>query len=603
MLHDYLKASDKIALVCGGQRLSYREIDERSNALANSLVAGGVERGDRVIVFADNTVETVISFWAVLKANAVVSIVNPLTKSDKLAYLLNDCRPTAFITDKHLERIYQRPVQACPHLKQVIVSGTPSWEDALKGDRAAPPARRAIDIDLAAIIYTSGSTGDPKGVMLTHRNMLTACASISTYLEIRDDEVILGVLPLAFDYGLYQMIMAFAAGARLVLERSFAFPAQVLKVMAEERVTGFPGVPTIFALLGEFKSLRDYDLSSIRYVTNTAAALPEKHITMLADLFPGARIYSMYGLTECKRCTYLPPRDLARKPGSVGIAIPNTELWIVDEDGKRVGPGVVGQLVIRGATVMKGYWEKPEATAKKLKPGPLPGEMVLYTGDYCKLDEEGYLYFVGRMDDVIKSRGEKVAPKEVELVLMNIPGVKEAAVIGVPDPILGHAVKAFIVLETGTTSASARSRRNARAAWRTSWCRNTSSPCRRCPRPTPARSARSACNERALHGRGAAGRARCAGAARGDRAARQHARSRSPRNGPASSTCAAARAISPARLAVAPAAGRASGRAISPMPAFRSRSAMLNSREYKTVSVVRQGDLFSALKSSKARST
>ena len=453
MLHDYLKASDKIALVCAGQRLSYREIDGRSTALANSLVAGGVERGDRVIVFADNTVETVISFWAVLKANAVVSIVNPLTKSDKLAYLLNDCRPTALITDQHLERVYAAAAGACKHLKQIIVAGTPSWDAALAADRSAPPARKAIDIDLAAIIYTSGSTGDPKGVMLTHRNMLAACASISSYLEIADDEVILGVLPLAFDYGLYQMIMAFAAGARLVLERSFAFPAQVLKVMAQERVTGFPGVPTIFALLSEFKSLRDYDLSSIRYVTNTAAALPVKHITMLTGLFPGARIYSMYGLTECKRCTYLPPKDLARKPGSVGIAIPNSELWIVDENDRRVGPGVVGQLVIRGATVMKGYWEKPEATAKKLKPGPLPGELVLYTGDYCKLDEEGYLYFVGRMDDVIKSRGEKVAPKEVELVLMNIPGVKEAAVIGVPDPILGHAVKAFVVLEAGSDLA------------------------------------------------------------------------------------------------------------------------------------------------------
>jgi amino acid adenylation domain-containing protein len=450
MLHDYLKASDKTALVCAGQRLSYRELDERSNALANSLVAGGVERGDRVVVFADNTVETVVAFWAVLKANGVVSIVNPLTKAEKLAYLLNDCRPTALITDKHLERVYDAPARACRHLRQVLVSGTPGWDQALAaGNRAAPPARKAIDIDLAAIIYTSGSTGDPKGVMLTHRNMLAACTSISAYLDIKSDEVILGVLPLAFDYGLYQMIMAFAAGARLVLERSFAFPAQVLKVMAQERVTGFPGVPTIFALLGEFKSLRDYDLSSIRYVTNTAAALPAKHITMLSDLFPAARIYSMYGLTECKRCTYLPPKDLARKPGSVGIAIPNTELWIVDENDQRVGPGVVGQLVIRGATVMKGYWEKPEATAKKLKPGPLPGELVLYTGDYCWLDEEGYLYFVGRMDDVIKSRGEKVAPKEVELVLMNIPGVKEAAVIGVPDPILGHAVKAFVVLEEG----------------------------------------------------------------------------------------------------------------------------------------------------------
>jgi len=192
-------------------------------------------------------------------------------------------------------------------------------------------------------------------------------------------------------------------------------------------------------------------LSAIRYVTNTAAALPVKHIRALQGLFPTARIYSMYGLTECKRCTYLPPADLDKKPTSVGIAIPNTELWIEDESGQRVGPGTVGQLVIRGATVMKGYWEKPEATTKKLKPGPLPGEQVLHTGDYCSMDQDGYLYFVGRMDDIIKSRGEKVAPKEVEAVLVNIPGVKEAAVIGIPDEILGQAVKAFVVLERDAT--------------------------------------------------------------------------------------------------------------------------------------------------------
>jgi acyl-CoA synthetase (AMP-forming)/AMP-acid ligase II len=199
------------------------------------------------------------------------------------------------------------------------------------------------------------------------------------------------------------------------------------------------------------KSLASFDLSSIRYVTNTAAALPVKHITMLRELFPAARIYSMYGLTECKRCTYLPPEDIDRKPESVGIAIPNTELWLVDENDRRLGPGEIGQLVIRGATVMKGYWEKPEATAKKLKPGPVPGEQVLYTGDLCRLDDEGYLYFVGRMDDIIKSRGEKVAPKEVEAALVAIPGVHEAAVIGVPDDLLGQAVKAFVVLAPGST--------------------------------------------------------------------------------------------------------------------------------------------------------
>ncbi len=444
--------------------MTYGELEARSNALANALAARGVRRGDRVIVFADNTVEAAVAFWGVLKANAVVSIVNPLTKADKLSYLLNDCRAAALITDAHLSAVWGEAARKSQHLRTVIASGAVrnagteglpalcSWDEALSGpSRAAPPARSCIDIDLAALVYTSGSTGDPKGVMLTHRNMLTAAASISEYLELREDDVVLGVLPLAFDYGLYQMILSFRQGARLVLERSFAFPAQVLTRMVEEGVTFFPGVPTMFAILAEMKNFASFDLSRIRAVTNTAAALPVKHITALQRIFPHARIFSMYGLTECKRCTYLPPQDLARKPDSVGIAIPNTELWIVDDQDRRVGPGVVGQLVIRGATVMRGYWEKPEETAKKLRAGPLPGEQVLYTGDFCRLDEEAYLYFVGRMDDIIKSRGEKVAPREVEAALYDVPGVKEAAVIGVADEILGQAVKAFVVLEQGAS--------------------------------------------------------------------------------------------------------------------------------------------------------
>jgi amino acid adenylation domain-containing protein len=466
LLHDYLVESaarlpEKVALVAQGQRYTYAELDARSNAIANPLAARGVERGDRVMVFADNTLEAVVSFWAALKANAIAVPINPLTKTDKLEYLLNDSRATALITDEHIANVFVPAASKSSHLKTTIVSGPAkaraelpgflAWEEALRGDRTKPPARKTIDVDLAAIIYTSGSTGEPKGVMLTHRNMLTAATSISTYLENVEDDVILGVLPLAFDYGLYQMIMAFRMGARLVLERSFTFPGQVLKVMADEKVSGFPGVPTIFATLAGMKNLASYDLSAIRYVTNTAAALPEKHIHFLREMFPKARVYSMYGLTECKRCTYLPPADIDRKPNSVGVAIPNTELWIVDEDGNKLGPNQVGQLVIRGATVMKGYWEKPEATAKKLKPGPVPGEFVLHTGDLCRLDDDGYLYFVARMDDVIKSRGEKVAPKEVENALMNIKGVRESAVIGVPDDILGQAVKAFVVMDPGVT--------------------------------------------------------------------------------------------------------------------------------------------------------
>lgn len=456
LLQDYLTHSarhhgEKVALVCGPRRVTYNELEISSNALAHDLVDNGVVRGDRVIIFAENTVETVISFWAALKANAVACVINPLTKPDKLAYLLNDCQPSALITDKPLYSII------CQSLCRVISFGSSDNDVAVRWDVAVgagcntPPARSCIDIDLAAIIYTSGTTGNPKGVMLTHRNMLTACVSVASYLKLREDEVILNVLPLAFSYGLYQMITAASVSARLVLERSFAFPAQALKLIEDERVTGLPGVPTIFATMAGFESIKSYDFSSIRYVTNAGGALPVKHIHFLRELLPQAKIYNMYGQTECKRISYLPPEDIDRKPTSVGIAIPNMEMWLVDEENKRVGPGVIGQLVVRGATVMNGYWGKPEATAEKLKPGPLPGERVLYTGDFFQMDEEGYLYFVSRSDEIIKSRGEKVAPLEVENALMDIPGVKEAAVIGVPDEILGQAVKAFVVIEEGKT--------------------------------------------------------------------------------------------------------------------------------------------------------
>jgi amino acid adenylation domain-containing protein len=469
LLHDTLSESartrpEAVALSCAGEQVTYRELDARANAFARALARRGVQRGDRVVVFGDNVVETVVAFWAVLKADAVVSIVNPLTKADKLAYLLNDCRAKALVADGRLAHAFGPAARQSPHLGATIVvgpldgeataglPGVVGWAAAVDGEAEEPlPFRRNIDVDLAAIVYTSGSTGDPKGVMLTHRNMLTAATSISTYLELRPDDVVLCALPLAFDYGLYQVILSARVGARVVLERSFAFPAQVLRRVVEEGVTVFPGVPTIFTTLAGIEDLSRYDFSRVRTVTNTAAALHLRHVEALQRVFPRARLFSMYGLTECKRCTYLPPEDLARKPLSVGIAIPDTELWIVDEHDRKLGPNEVGQLVIRGATVMKGYWEKPEETARKLRPGPVPGELVLYTGDYCRLDEDGYLYFVSRMDDIIKSRGEKVAPAEVERALCRIPGVREAAVVGVPDELLGEAVKAFVVADEGVT--------------------------------------------------------------------------------------------------------------------------------------------------------
>jgi long-chain acyl-CoA synthetase len=244
--------------------------------------------------------------------------------------------------------------------------------------------------------------------------------------------------------------MTFKFGGTLVLERSFAYPAKLLRLMEEERVTGLPGVPTLFAILLKM-DLSTFDLSTLRYISNTAAALPPSHIRGIRDKFPNASLFSMYGLTETKRTLYLPPDQLDQRPGSVGIAIPGTEVWIEDEEGRRLGPGEVGELVVRGGHVMRGYWENPEATGERYRPGSIPGERLCYSGDLFRMDEEGYFYFVGRRDDIIKSRGEKVPPKEVECALCELPDVVEAAVIGVEDPVLGEAIKACVVLRPGSS--------------------------------------------------------------------------------------------------------------------------------------------------------
>jgi acyl-CoA synthetase (AMP-forming)/AMP-acid ligase II len=287
--------------------------------------------------------------------------------------------------------------------------------------------------------------------MLTHHNMRSAAASVSGYLGLRADDVIMCALPLSFDYGLYQVLMGHAAGATVLLEPGFTFPAHVLEVMRREGATFFPGVPTMFALLLSQDNLRGAELPSLRALTNTAAALSEAQIQSLRRMFPQARIFSMYGLTECKRVTYLPPEELDRRPTSVGRGMPNEEVYLIDEAGQRLPPGSVGELVVRGSNVMRGYWEKPAETAERLRPGRYPGEMVLHTGDIFRTDLEGYLYFVGRKDDIIKSRGEKVSPREVENVIHLLPGVIDVAVIGVPDPVLGQAVKAFVVRRPDAT--------------------------------------------------------------------------------------------------------------------------------------------------------
>lgn len=452
----------KTALVCQQRRLNYRELEEQSNQLAHALLEQGVARGDRVAIYLENSVEAVLSIFAVLKAGAVFLVVNPTTKTDKLAYILNNCRAVALITDSRKSAALETSRADLPFLNTVFVAGmnstlaneaslkTFSLESIFHGARFSklPPAKKSIDIDLAALIYTSGSTGKPKGVMLTHLNIVSAATSITAYLENTPDDVILNVLPLSFDYGLYQVLMAFQVGATIVLERSFTYPYAVIENLVREKVTGFPLVPTISAILLQL-NLQEFDFSSLRYITNTAAALPTHHILQLRNLFPNVKLYSMYGLSECKRVSYLPPDQIDLRPSSVGRGMPNEEVYIVDDHGRRVAPNVIGELVVRGSNVMKGYWESPEATNKVLRPGALPGEFVLYTGDLFKMDEEGFLYFVARKDDIIKTRGEKVSPKEVEEVLYRLEGIAEAAVVGIPDEILGQAIKAIVTLRDG----------------------------------------------------------------------------------------------------------------------------------------------------------
>ena len=447
--------------MCGDRRLTYSEIDRAANRLARGLIGAGVGRGDRVAIYLENSAEAVLGIFAALKTGAVFMVVNPTTKADKLAFILNNSKAAALITDTRRRAVVAEIADRTPHTGIIVMAGR-AGDVAAGGKRVlqldellrqsvddGKPANPSIDIDLAALIYTSGSTGTPKGVMLTHLNIVSAATSITTYLENVEDDVILNVLPLSFDYGLYQVLMAFKAGARLVLERSFTYPHAVLETVVAEHVTGFPIVPTISALLLQI-DLRKYDLSHLRYITNTAAALPTKHILDLRSLLPHVKLFSMYGLTECKRVSYLPPDQIDIRPTSVGRGMPNEEVYIVDEQGNRLASGV-GELVIRGANVMKGYWELPEETTRKLRPGPLPGENVLYSGDLFRVDEEGYLYFLGRKDDIIKTRGEKVSPREIENVLYELAGVAEAAVVGVPDPVLGQAVKAVLTLRDGVS--------------------------------------------------------------------------------------------------------------------------------------------------------
>ncbi|MFO1270901.1 MAG: AMP-binding protein [Rubrivivax sp.] len=449
LLHHAFEASAarlpaKTALVSGSRRVSYGELRQRVDRLAAVLQADGVRPGDRVVLLMESDVEYAVALHAILAVGGVMVPLGATTKAEKLAFVIDDTEARVLLADERLAGAWQGIETRCPSLARVRAAG-----DFEAPAPEAAPVRR-IDQDLAAIIYTSGSTGQPKGVMLTHLNMVSAWNSVQAYIGFAESDVIGLALPPTFSYGLYNLLMGLGLGATVTLERA-AFPIKLAEALERERVTVFPGVPTLYGALLDLPQLERFDHGAIRIATNAAAALPVRHVERLRRAWPQARFFSMYGMTECKRISFLPPEEIDRRPGSVGRGMPNQEHWLVDEEGRRLPHGSTGELVVRGSHVMRGYWRRPEETARRLRPGPVEGELVLHTGDIFRTDGEGWLHFVSRSDDIIKTRGEKVAPREVEEVIHHIEGVSGCAVVGIPHETMGQAVKAYVTLSKGAS--------------------------------------------------------------------------------------------------------------------------------------------------------
>lgn len=439
----------KTALVSGETRLDYGELKTLSAAFAAALTTRGASPGDRVVLVMDNGWRMAVAVFGCWMAGAVVCPVNPSTKEARLSQILDSSAPFAVVAEARLDKMVSDAAGSLQLLR--IMSGASNLAgddldfDALLKEPPGALPESLLDTDLAVIIYTSGSTGEPKGVMLAHDNLDAAVHSITSYLGNTADDILLGVLPLSFGYGLNQLLSSVFVGGTLVIEKSFAYPHLIFDLIRTERITGFALVPTMLSIMMQTRDLSPALFESLRYVTAAAAPLPTVHGDWLRRFLPQVRLFRMYGQTECTRISFLPPEDLDRKRGSVGIAIPGTGVEVVDEAGIVVPPGLAGELVVSGPHVMRGYWKNDAATAHALRMDALTGRMRLHTGDLFTCDAEGYLTFVARKDDIIKSRGEKVAPQAVEAVLQTIPGVSEALVIGVAHEVFGQAIKAIVV--------------------------------------------------------------------------------------------------------------------------------------------------------------
>ncbi len=458
-LQEYLLRSaaaspGKVALVCGGARITYAALAAAAGSLAGFLAGAGLAKGDRVVVYLENSAEAVVAIFGILQAGGAIVVVNPATQAKRLATILQNCDAEFVVSARDKAAAVEEAAGVCAAPPRILWAGAGDWAGAIGGEGVCPerhpaPVVQGTDDDLAAIIYTSGSTGAPKGVTMLHRNIDSAVRIVGGYLEHGPEDVILSVLPLAASYGLLQLLVTFSTGGCLVLEKGVGYPYELVQRIKDERITGFAGTPTLFAILLALNGLEKEEFPSLRYLTNAAAALPAAFVPKLRRIFPRTRLYLMHGLSECLRTTYLPPAEVGARPTSVGKGMPGVELWIEDADGNRLGPGQVGELFVRGPTVMQGYWNDPAETAQVLRPGRNAQERVLRTRDLFAMDEEGYFHFIARADELIKCRGEKVSPIEVEDAIYTLDAVHEVRVIGAPDPLLGQAIRAEIVLKEG----------------------------------------------------------------------------------------------------------------------------------------------------------
>lgn len=450
-LHDLITLSSRrggeIAIEDGSRSIAFNELFQCSVELARDLKCAGVQKGDRVCIYLPHCIEYCISVFAISMADAVFVPLNDNLKTAQIEFIAENCDAKLIIYASQTEKnIKQFDFKSSTYfLNDIEFPSSRATMDSVEST--------AIGKDLAAIIYTSGSTGKPKGVMLSHDNLIAGSRIVSSYLKLNCSDRVLSLLPFSFDYGLNQLLTCVQVGARLSLA-NFRLGDDITRLIENREITGLAGVPTIWSILARATpSLKTTDFSSLRYITNTGGHFSRKIVDELRSCMPGTMIYLMYGLTEAFRSTYLPPEMIDLKPDSIGIAIPESEILVINDDGKLCGPDQIGVLVHRGPTVSMGYWNDWDATQKVLKQyqfskNSFSHELVCVSGDYVKKDADGYLYFVGRKDALIKSAGFRISPEEVEDVINGIDGVQHSAVFGVKDEFLGQKLCAAVVFDS-----------------------------------------------------------------------------------------------------------------------------------------------------------